>query len=222
MNADELKLASLTGGPVPTRKAEVGDLIAEHLEGNRLRTAWQSLDELQKAAVAAVVHWHGTQFPAARFQAKYGVRRAGALSTPTAATSVPFISSSTRRRRRPLRRHGARRPRAQWVPLVGPDQTAAPGEQCGHRPRARRGALPRAGGRRPLERQDRWHYPRASASAVLRSAAPLHRACVISARASAWRVTASLRPAQARRALPCARATTCELHARGRARLLHQ
>ncbi len=73
MKADELrKLASLTGGPVPTRKADLADLIAEHLEGKGLRTAWQSLDELQKAAVAEVVHSPGTQFPADRFQAKYG------------------------------------------------------------------------------------------------------------------------------------------------------
>jgi len=73
MNADELrKLASLTGGPLPTRKAELADLIAKHLEGNRLRAAWQSLDELQQAAVAEVVHSHDTHFPADRFQAKYG------------------------------------------------------------------------------------------------------------------------------------------------------
>jgi len=73
MNADELKkLASLTSGPVPTRKAELADLIVRHLEGTRLRVAWQSLDELQKAAVAEVVHSHGTQFPADRSQAKYG------------------------------------------------------------------------------------------------------------------------------------------------------
>ena len=73
MNASELKkLASLTGGPVPTRKTELADLVAKHLEGNRLRTAWQSLDELQKAAVAEVVYSAGTQFPAARFHAKYG------------------------------------------------------------------------------------------------------------------------------------------------------
>jgi hypothetical protein len=73
MNADALKkLASLTSGPVPTRKAELADLIAKHLEGTRLRTVWQSLDELQKAAVAEVVHSPDTQFPEDRFQAKYG------------------------------------------------------------------------------------------------------------------------------------------------------
>src|SRR3989338_9233060 len=73
MNADELsKLASLTGGRVPARKAERADLIATHLEGDRLRTVWQSLDELQKAAVAEVVHSPDTQFRADRFHAKYG------------------------------------------------------------------------------------------------------------------------------------------------------
>ncbi len=73
MNAGALKkLASLTGGRVPPRKAELADLIANHLDGNGLRAAWQSLDELQKAAVAEVVHSYGTQFPADMFQAKYG------------------------------------------------------------------------------------------------------------------------------------------------------
>jgi hypothetical protein len=73
MTAGELrKLASLTGGPVPTRKAELAVVIAKHLAGPGLRTAWQSLDELQKAAVAEVVHARGTLFPAGRFQAKYG------------------------------------------------------------------------------------------------------------------------------------------------------
>jgi len=74
MNADELKkLAALTGSRVPTRKAELIDLITRHLDGNGLRTVWQSLDELQRAAVAEVVHspWE-TFFPADRFRAKYG------------------------------------------------------------------------------------------------------------------------------------------------------
>ena len=73
MNAGELrKLASLTSVPLPTRKAELAHVIAKHLAGPGLRAAWQSLDELQKAAVAEVVHSHGTQFPVERFQAKYG------------------------------------------------------------------------------------------------------------------------------------------------------
>ena len=73
MRADQLKkLASLTGGPVPTRKVELVDVIAKHLAGDRLRAAWRSLDELQQAAVAEVVHSPDTQFPADRFHAKYG------------------------------------------------------------------------------------------------------------------------------------------------------
>ncbi len=73
MNADELKvLASLTKSPTPTRKADLVEHILHHLEGDRLQTLWQSLDEIQKAAVAEVVHSHGAGFPAQRFHAKYG------------------------------------------------------------------------------------------------------------------------------------------------------
>jgi len=72
MNADELKvLASLTRSPTPTRKADLVAHILDHLEGDRLRTVWQSLAEIQNAAVAEVVHSHGTAFPAQRFHAKY-------------------------------------------------------------------------------------------------------------------------------------------------------
>jgi hypothetical protein len=73
MNVDELKvLASLTQTSSPTRKAELVEHIRKHLEGDRLRIVWQSLDDLQKAAVAEVVHSHGTVFSAERFHAKYG------------------------------------------------------------------------------------------------------------------------------------------------------
>jgi hypothetical protein len=73
MNADELKvLASLTKTSSPTRKAELVDHILKYLEGDRLRSVWQCLDDLQKAAVAEVVHSHGTAFFAQRFHAKYG------------------------------------------------------------------------------------------------------------------------------------------------------
>ncbi|MBF8300832.1 MAG: hypothetical protein HW394_1202, partial [Acidobacteria bacterium] len=61
MNADELKvLASLTKTSAPTRKAELVDHIVKYLDGDRLRTVWQCLDEPQKAAVAEVVHSRGT------------------------------------------------------------------------------------------------------------------------------------------------------------------
>ena len=46
MNADELKvLATLTGPPTPTRKADLVDHILRYLEGDRLQTLWQSRGE---------------------------------------------------------------------------------------------------------------------------------------------------------------------------------
>ena len=73
MNADELKvLATLTKTRAPTRKAELVEHILQYLDGDRLRAVWQGLDDLQKAAVAEVVHSSDTTFPAARFRAKYG------------------------------------------------------------------------------------------------------------------------------------------------------
>jgi hypothetical protein len=73
MNTDELKaLARLTKGPAPQRKPDLARHILEYLDGDRLRMLWQSLDDLQKAAVAEVVHSMDTVFPADRFRAKYG------------------------------------------------------------------------------------------------------------------------------------------------------
>lgn len=73
MRADELKtLAALVKAKLPTRKADLAAVIIGHLEGERLRTAWQVLDELQRAAVAEVVHSSSTRFLADRFHAKYG------------------------------------------------------------------------------------------------------------------------------------------------------
>ncbi len=57
MNVGEIKkLVALTGLPIPTRKAELVDLIVRYLDGDGLHTAWQALDELQRAAVAEIVH----------------------------------------------------------------------------------------------------------------------------------------------------------------------
>src|SRR5271157_3919510 len=73
MSAEELrKLAALTREKLPTRKADLAAVIVRHLDGERLRTIWQGLDELQRAAVAEVVHSSSTRFPADRFHAKYG------------------------------------------------------------------------------------------------------------------------------------------------------
>ncbi len=66
------QLAALTGEKAPSRKAEIIDLIIGHLRGDRLRRVWEGLDELQKAAVAEVVHGYSARFDAGQFRAKYG------------------------------------------------------------------------------------------------------------------------------------------------------
>lgn len=58
---------------IPTRKAEIVDVIHRGILGeNRLDLIWQQLDELQRAAVAEVVHSSSNQFDANMFRAKYG------------------------------------------------------------------------------------------------------------------------------------------------------
>jgi hypothetical protein len=59
MNPSELKkLASRTGSRGLTRKDDLIALVIHHLDGDGLRSVWRSLDELQRAAVAEVVHSH--------------------------------------------------------------------------------------------------------------------------------------------------------------------
>jgi hypothetical protein len=70
--AELKKLVALTDEDSPTRKADLAAVIVRHLQGERLKTVWQGLDELQRAAVAEVVHSISTQFPADQFYAKYG------------------------------------------------------------------------------------------------------------------------------------------------------
>jgi DNA excision repair protein ERCC-3 len=61
MNAEDLKgLGALTGDKLPSRKADLAQVIICHLEGERIRTVWQTLDEIQRAAVAEVVHSRST------------------------------------------------------------------------------------------------------------------------------------------------------------------
>ncbi len=73
MTVPELKaLARLTKSTPPGPKPDLAKHILEYLEGDWLRMVWQSLDDLQKAAVAEVVHSTDTVFPADRFRAKYG------------------------------------------------------------------------------------------------------------------------------------------------------
>ncbi|MBZ5621482.1 MAG: helicase-associated domain-containing protein [Acidobacteriia bacterium] len=73
MTADDLRqLAALTGKKVPNRKGDMAALIVQHLAGERLRTVWECLDELQCAAVAEAVHSQSSKFEPGRFRAKYG------------------------------------------------------------------------------------------------------------------------------------------------------
>lgn len=73
MTADELrKLTALTGEKAPGRKADMAAVIVQHLAGERLRSIWAGLDELQRAAVAEAVHSASAQFNAGVFRAKYG------------------------------------------------------------------------------------------------------------------------------------------------------
>lgn len=73
MNSDDLKkLGALTREKLPTRKADIAAVIKRHLDGDRLRMVWQCLDELQRSAVAQVVHSSSSRFQADRFHAQYG------------------------------------------------------------------------------------------------------------------------------------------------------
>ena len=82
------------------RNTALVEHICQSLEGDRLRTVWQGLDDLQKAAVAEVVHSGATTFPAARFRAKYGrLTDFGAVSRG----SRDQPTRSTRRRSPPTR-----------------------------------------------------------------------------------------------------------------------
>ena len=120
LNVDELKgLATLTHTRAPTRKAALVEHILTFLEGDRRRTVWQGLDDLQKAAVSEVVHSPRTTFPAAHFRAKYGrlpdfgsLSRWPEISGPRrCASSMPLSAAggSCRTTSRPASRHSCRR-----------------------------------------------------------------------------------------------------------------
>lgn len=57
---------------VPSRKPQLVAMLAEQLEGERLHALWERLGELERAAVAEVVHSPDCWFDAARFRAQYG------------------------------------------------------------------------------------------------------------------------------------------------------
>ena len=65
-------LKLLVGKPHPTRKADIAAAIMDHLAGEPLRDAWDSLDETQRLAVAESLYDPNRRFRHDRFQAKYG------------------------------------------------------------------------------------------------------------------------------------------------------
>ncbi len=90
MTNDHLKrLGALTNERLPTRKAELVALILRQMDGENLRAAWDSLDDLQRAAVAEVVHADSTQFYAERFRAKYGENPEWGVIDPYDRHAVP-------------------------------------------------------------------------------------------------------------------------------------
>ena len=75
---------------VPTRKA-AAEFIEKYLAGDGLRSLWERLDELQKAAVAEVVHSKSTHFPADHFAAKYGVDPQWSIEDKQSPNTIPSL-----------------------------------------------------------------------------------------------------------------------------------
>lgn len=84
------KLTKLVVSPLPTRKAELVAVILKQMgDADTLRQLWASLDKLQQAAVAEVVH-SDVRFDAAAFRAKYNgnpdwgrINRYGEIQSPS-------------------------------------------------------------------------------------------------------------------------------------------
>jgi hypothetical protein len=64
--------ALLSGDRKLTRKADLVAGIKEQMQGQKLKQVWAQLDDLQKAAVAEVIHGSGGCYDADVFVAKYG------------------------------------------------------------------------------------------------------------------------------------------------------
>ena len=75
---------------VPTRKA-AAEFIEKYLAGDGLKSLWERLDELQKAAVAEVVHSKSTHFPADHFAAKYGVDPQWSIEDKQGPNIIPSL-----------------------------------------------------------------------------------------------------------------------------------
>ena len=69
LTVDRLKaLASLlSGGKIPTRKAELVSYIHQQLKGEYLQSLWQQCDSTQQAVISEVVHSTGRSLPTSTF-----------------------------------------------------------------------------------------------------------------------------------------------------------
>lgn len=89
LTVDELKkrVALLPTVERPTRKADLVALIAQHLDGERLRALWDRLDETQKQAVSEAIYAADGMFHAEKFQAQKACpdqsRTSGAQRSPS-------------------------------------------------------------------------------------------------------------------------------------------
>ena len=83
-------LARHANETVPTRKA-AAEFIEKYLAGDGLKSLWERLDELQKAAVAEVVHSKSTHFPADHFAAKYGVDPQWSIEDKQGPNTIPSL-----------------------------------------------------------------------------------------------------------------------------------
>ena len=74
ITVDDLKKlkALLSDTRKSTLKADIVAVIKEHLQGQSLRKLWAQLDDLQKAAVAEIIHGQDGNYYADIFRAKYG------------------------------------------------------------------------------------------------------------------------------------------------------
>ena len=83
-------LARHANETVPSRKA-AAEFIEKYLAGDGLKSLWERLDELQKAAVAEVVHSKSTHFPADHFAAKYGVDPQWSIEDKQGPNTIPSL-----------------------------------------------------------------------------------------------------------------------------------
>lgn len=73
LKVQDLKgLAALAGEKAATRKDDIVAFLMKYLTGDGLRSVWDRLDDLQRAAVSEVVHSPSEYFDVELFRAKYG------------------------------------------------------------------------------------------------------------------------------------------------------